>query len=85
MRFAGEVGGGGFGHYLHHAHYEVNYGTVKVPLDRLFGNWVNDWPRTKAGAIPPLAGLKELAQISVPMLMLGAAVGLAPVGAVRGL
>ena len=59
-----EVGGGGYGHYLHHAHFEVNYGTVKVPLDRLFGSWTADWPRSKSGAAA--AGLKEYVQISVP-------------------
>jgi sterol desaturase/sphingolipid hydroxylase (fatty acid hydroxylase superfamily) len=73
---SGEVGGGGYGHYLHHAHFEVNYGTVKVPLDRLFGCWTNEWPRSKSGALA--AGLKEYAQISVPALMLAAATALAP-------
>jgi sterol desaturase/sphingolipid hydroxylase (fatty acid hydroxylase superfamily) len=73
----GEVGGGGYGHYLHHAHYEVNYGTVKVPLDRVFGSWANDWPRKKPGAVPPPAGAKEFMQISVPLVMLAAAKGMA--------
>eukprot|EP01084_Bolivina_argentea_P002568 4748_1 len=30
-------GSGGYFHYLHHAHYECNYGTDMVPLDKLFG------------------------------------------------
>ena len=54
----------------------VNYGTVKVPLDRLFGSWTNEWPRAKDGAVA--AGLKEYTQISVPVLMLAAATALAP-------
>ena len=74
----GELGGGGFGHYLHHAHYEVNYGTVKVPLDRLFGSNVLDWPKTKIGALPPPMGLREMTQISVPLLMIATARGIAP-------
>ena len=73
---SGEVGGGGYGHYLHHAHFEVNYGTVKVPLDRLFGSWTADWPRSKSGAAA--AGLKEYVQISVPAIMLAAASALSP-------
>ena len=78
----GEVGGGAFGHYLHHAHYEVNYGTVKVPLDRFAGSQVADWPRSKEGAVPGPPGLKEMAQVSVPLLMLAAVQGLAPAGGV---
>lgn len=30
-------GGGSMFHYLHHAHFECNYGTPLVPLDKLFG------------------------------------------------
>ena len=71
------VSTGGYGHYLHHAHYEVNYGTVKVPLDRVLGTWVNDWPRKKAGSEPPPPGMKEWTQISVPLLMLATAQGMA--------
>ena len=26
-------------HYLHHKHFEVNYGDGSVPLDKLFGSW----------------------------------------------
>lgn len=73
----GEVGGGGYGHYLHHAHYEVNYGTVKVPLDRVLGTWANGWPRKKEGSQPPPPGVKEWAMISVPLLMLATAQGMA--------
>ena len=32
-------GSGGYFHYLHHAHYECNYGTDMVPLDKLFGTF----------------------------------------------
>ena len=28
-----------YAHYLHHKHFEVNYGDGSVPLDRLFGTW----------------------------------------------
>ena len=39
-----EVGHGGFdthaySHYLHHKHFEVNYGDGLMPLDKLFGTW----------------------------------------------
>eukprot|EP00483_Globobulimina_turgida_P005671 UN05681 len=39
--YDGPVGGGssGYFHYLHHAHYECNYGTDMVPLDKFFGTW----------------------------------------------
>ena len=26
-------------HYLHHKHFEVNYGDGLMPLDKLFGSW----------------------------------------------
>eukprot|EP01051_Picozoa_sp_SAG22_P019656 SAG22_NODE_3699_length_1569_cov_1.721769_1_plen_355_part_00 len=32
-----QPGGGSFIHYLHHAHFNCNYGTSMVPLDKLFG------------------------------------------------
>lgn len=32
------AGGGSHFHYLHHAHFECNYGTPMVPLDKLFGS-----------------------------------------------
>ena len=32
-------GGGSYFHYLHHAHFECNYGTPMVPLDKLFGTF----------------------------------------------
>jgi sterol desaturase/sphingolipid hydroxylase (fatty acid hydroxylase superfamily) len=28
-----------YAHYLHHKHFEVNYGDGLVPLDKLFGTW----------------------------------------------
>eukprot|EP00746_Dinoflagellata_sp_MGD_P085258 gnl/MRDRNA2_/MRDRNA2_33760_c0_seq1.p1 gnl/MRDRNA2_/MRDRNA2_33760_c0~~gnl/MRDRNA2_/MRDRNA2_33760_c0_seq1.p1 ORF type:complete len:333 (-),score=26.66 gnl/MRDRNA2_/MRDRNA2_33760_c0_seq1:146-1144(-) len=31
--------GGSWFHYLHHAHFEVNYGTPLVPFDKLFGSF----------------------------------------------
>lgn len=33
------IGGGSRFHYLHHAHFECNYGTPLVPLDILFGSY----------------------------------------------
>ena len=41
------------------------------------GQWANDWPRKKPGAVPPPAGAKEFMQISVPLVMLVAAKGMA--------
>ena len=32
-------GGGSHFHYLHHAHYNCNYGTPMVPFDKLFGTY----------------------------------------------
>eukprot|EP00295_Goniomonas_pacifica_P027433 CAMPEP_0175937346 /NCGR_PEP_ID=MMETSP0108-20121206/22093_1 /TAXON_ID=195067 ORGANISM="Goniomonas pacifica, Strain CCMP1869" /NCGR_SAMPLE_ID=MMETSP0108 /ASSEMBLY_ACC=CAM_ASM_000204 /LENGTH=93 /DNA_ID=CAMNT_0017261483 /DNA_START=390 /DNA_END=669 /DNA_ORIENTATION=+ len=32
-------GGGSYFHYLHHAHYDCNFGTPLVPLDKLFGTF----------------------------------------------
>eukprot|EP00051_Salpingoeca_urceolata_P019976 m.295707 g.295707 ORF g.295707 m.295707 type:complete len:319 (-) comp19516_c1_seq8:2234-3190(-) len=43
-------GGGSHFHYIHHAHYEYNYGTPMVPLDKVFGTY-NDgsqWQKPKA-------------------------------------
>ncbi|KAL6040280.1 Fatty acid hydroxylase domain-containing protein [Balamuthia mandrillaris] len=34
-----EPGGGAYFHYLHHMHFECNYGTPVVPLDNLFGTF----------------------------------------------
>jgi sterol desaturase/sphingolipid hydroxylase (fatty acid hydroxylase superfamily) len=34
-----QPGGGSFIHYLHHAHFNCNYGTTMVPLDKLFGTY----------------------------------------------
>jgi sterol desaturase/sphingolipid hydroxylase (fatty acid hydroxylase superfamily) len=39
-----EPGGGGYFHFLHHAHREVNYGTPLVPLDWLFGSLMEASP-----------------------------------------
>lgn len=35
----GAPAGGSWFHYLHHAHFECNYGTPLVPLDKLFGTY----------------------------------------------
>eukprot|EP01083_Nonionella_stella_P065435 171436_1 len=32
-------GGGSYFHFLHHAHFECNYGTPMVPFDELFGTY----------------------------------------------
>eukprot|EP00045_Choanoeca_perplexa_P002842 m.26971 g.26971 ORF g.26971 m.26971 type:complete len:311 (+) comp11736_c0_seq1:43-975(+) len=32
-------GGGSYFHYLHHAHFEVNFGTPVVPMDKWFGSY----------------------------------------------
>ena len=32
-------GGGSYFHYLHHAHFECNFGTPMVPFDKLFGTF----------------------------------------------
>ena len=34
-----EPGGDGYFHFLHHKHFEVNYGSPTVPLDKLFGSF----------------------------------------------
>eukprot|EP00930_Biecheleria_cincta_P016813 TRINITY_DN13553_c0_g1_i1.p1 TRINITY_DN13553_c0_g1~~TRINITY_DN13553_c0_g1_i1.p1 ORF type:complete len:323 (+),score=34.86 TRINITY_DN13553_c0_g1_i1:114-1082(+) len=34
-----EPGGDGYFHFLHHKHYEVNYGSPTVPLDKIFGSF----------------------------------------------
>ena len=42
--------GGSLFHYLHHAHFECNYGTPMVPLDVWFGTYVateHDWQQSK--------------------------------------
>jgi len=36
-----EPGGGADFHYLHHAHFEVNYGVPLIDFDRLFGTWMD--------------------------------------------
>jgi len=35
----GEPAGGSYFHYLHHAHYECNFGTPMVPMDKWFGTY----------------------------------------------
>jgi sterol desaturase/sphingolipid hydroxylase (fatty acid hydroxylase superfamily) len=47
------VGQGGFdthaySHYLHHKHFEVNYGDGLMPLDKLFGTWHDGTPQAEA-------------------------------------
>jgi sterol desaturase/sphingolipid hydroxylase (fatty acid hydroxylase superfamily) len=37
-----------YGHYLHHKHFEVNYGDGLVPLDKLFGTWHDGSPGAEA-------------------------------------
>ena len=32
-------GGGSYFHYLHHSHFQCNYGTPMVPFDKLFGTY----------------------------------------------
>ena len=34
-----DIDGGGHFHYLHHKHFECNYGGSLTPLDRLFGTF----------------------------------------------
>jgi len=34
-----QPGGGSYYHFLHHAHFECNYGTPLVPFDKLFGTY----------------------------------------------
>ena len=45
-------GGGSYFHYLHHAHFEVNYGTPMVPFDKLFGTHSDGSEFAKSGAKP---------------------------------
>jgi lathosterol oxidase len=47
----GDPGSGSFPHYLHHAHFEVNYGENLVPLDWFFGSFHDGTAKT-AKAIP---------------------------------
>ena len=35
-------------HYLHHKHFEVNYGDGLMPLDKLFGSWHDGTPEAQA-------------------------------------
>lgn len=35
-------------HYLHHKHFEVNYGDGLLPLDQLFGSWHDGTPKAQA-------------------------------------
>jgi sterol desaturase/sphingolipid hydroxylase (fatty acid hydroxylase superfamily) len=34
-------------HYLHHAHFEINFGDTVMPLDYLFGSFCNGPPSKK--------------------------------------
>ena len=48
-----ELGKGGldthaYTHYLHHKHFEVNYGDGLMPLDKLFGSWHDGTPAAEA-------------------------------------
>lgn len=42
------VGTHAYAHYLHHKHFEVNYGDGLVPLDRWFGTWHDGSPEGEA-------------------------------------
>lgn len=42
-------GGGSKFHYLHHAHFECNYGTPMVPFDMLFGSFEDGTRYAKHG------------------------------------
>lgn len=42
--------GGSHFHYLHHAHYDCNYGTPMMPFDRWFGTYNDGKGRSKTGA-----------------------------------
>ena len=75
MQTGALAGGGGYAHFLHHAHFDLNYGTVKVPFDLLFGSKVNTWPDDQSGRWKGTA--MPLFQIAVPLLLLaGLLVGL---------
>jgi sterol desaturase/sphingolipid hydroxylase (fatty acid hydroxylase superfamily) len=37
-----------YAHYLHHKHFEVNYGDGLVPLDKMFGTWHDGSPEAEA-------------------------------------
>jgi len=39
---------GTFHHQLHHRYFEVNYGNLDVPWDKLFGSWHDGTPEGKA-------------------------------------
>lgn len=39
-----DPGAGKYFHQLHHAHFEVNYGTIPVPMDLLFGTFSDGRP-----------------------------------------
>ena len=53
-------GGGSYFHYLHHAHYDCNYGTPMVPLDQLFGSYQDGskWEKKKTTEAAAAAGKK---------------------------
>lgn len=41
------LGSGDYMHYLHHALFEYNYGENNVPLDWLFGSFIDHDPNKK--------------------------------------
>lgn len=44
----GAVDSHAYAHYLHHKHFEVNYGDALIPLDRWFGTWHDGSPEAEA-------------------------------------
>ena len=44
----GAVDSHAYAHYLHHKHFEVNYGDALIPLDRWFGTWHDGSPEGEA-------------------------------------
>ena len=46
----GPPSAGVYFHYLHHAYYDCNYGDTVVPLDWLFGSFIDAPPGSKKGA-----------------------------------
>mmetsp|Transcript_9285 Transcript_9285/g.28151 ORF Transcript_9285/g.28151 Transcript_9285/m.28151 type:complete len:322 (-) Transcript_9285:66-1031(-) len=45
----GPPSAGVYYHYLHHAHFEINYGDTVMPLDYLFGSFAAQPPTNKKG------------------------------------
>lgn len=42
------IGSHAYAHYLHHKHFEVNYGDALIPLDQWFGTWHDGSPEGEA-------------------------------------